>query len=353
MTLRRTVAALLTLGALAASAAPAQAQGYAHRARAVIRERIESAGAVWYQQGREEQTDRQTRNLKLGASGELSVANISGDIVVTRAAGGDASIEIIKTARARTADDAREMLGLVQVTVTERNGRAEVKTISPQGDEMRRNNRRNVNVSVAYVISAPPGTRLTIGSVSGGIKVADIKGDLTAYTIGGAVRIANAGRIASARSVSGDVEIIDTQVDGVVEAQSISGNVVLRSVTARRMDLGSISGSVVVHDVHCERVEAHTISGSVDFAGSLARNGRYEFKSHSGDVRVAVAGNTGFELEAGSFSGSVRSDFPITLQGNNLTGGHGGRRAIHGVFGDGSAVLNATTFSGSIVISKR
>ncbi len=353
MTLRQTVPALLTLAALAASAAPAQAQAFPERVRTVVREHVEVARAVWYQQGREEQTERQTKTLKLGANGELSVANISGDIVVTRAAGGDATVEIIKTARARTADDARELLGLVQVTVTERNGRAEVKAVYPQRDEMRRNNRRNVNVSVAYTISAPAGTRLTIGSVSGGIKVADIKGDLTATTISGAVRIATAGRIASARSVSGDVEIIDTQIDGAVEAQSISGNVVLRNVTARRVDLGSVSGGVVVHDVQCERVDAHTISGSVDFAGSLVKNGRYELTSHSGDVRIAVAGNTGFELEANSFSGSVRSDLPVTLQGNDLAGGRGRRRAMRGVFGDGSAVLDVTTFSGSIVISKR
>lgn len=348
-----TVSTLLTLTALAAPA-PAAAQALPERIRTVVHERMAAPRTVWYQQGREEQTERQTRTLKLGATGELSLSNISGDIVVTRASGGDATLEIVKTARARTAEDAKELLGLVQVSIMERAGRAEVKTVYPQGDEMRRNNRRNVNVSVAYTVSAPAGTRMTIASISGNIKVSDIKGDLTANAISGSVRIANAGRIASTRSVSGDVEITDTQIDGAVEAQSISGSVTLRNVTARRVDLGSISGGVVLHDVQCERVEAHTISGSVDFAGSLARNGRYELNSHSGEVRVAIGGNTGFELQAESFSGSVRSDLPVTLQGGDTMGGRGrGRRALRGVYGDGSAVLDLTTFSGSIVISKR
>ena len=48
------------------------------------------------------------------------------------------------------------MLGLVQVDITERDGRAEVKTATRASDEMRRNNRRNVNVSVAFTIAAPP-----------------------------------------------------------------------------------------------------------------------------------------------------------------------------------------------------
>jgi DUF4097 and DUF4098 domain-containing protein YvlB len=216
---------------------------------------------------------------------------------------------------------------------------------------MRRNNRRNMNVSVAYTIAAPAGTRLTINSISGSIRVTDIKGDLTLNTISGGVRIANGGRIATAKSVSGDVEITDTQIDGALEAQSISGSVMLRKVSARRVDLGSVSGSVVIQDVQSERVAAHSISGNVEFGGALAKNGRYELTSHSGNVRISVSGGTGFELEADSFSGSVRSDLAMTLAGNDRIEGR--RRALRGVYGDGSAVLNVTTFSGSIVISKR
>lgn len=352
MTLRQIVSTLLTLAALAAPARSVDAQPFPERVRTVTRERV-TARAVWYQQGREEQSERQTKTVKLGANGELSIGNISGDITVTRASGNDATLDIVKTARARTADEAKEQLGLVQVSIVERNGRAEVKTVYPQGDEMRRNNRRNVNVSVSYTVSAPAGTRLTLASISGSIKVTDIKGDLTANSISGAVRIANAGRIAKTQSVSGDVEITDTQIDGAVEAQSISGSVVMRNVTARTVDLGSISGGLVVHDVQCERIEAHTISGSVDFAGSLAKNGRYELNSHSGEIRLALGGNTGFELQAESFSGSVRSDLPVTLQGDRGEGRGPRRRALRGVYGDGSAILDLTTFSGSIVISKR
>jgi DUF4097 and DUF4098 domain-containing protein YvlB len=353
-----TLLTLLTLTALAVSAQPAFAQPVSGRGRDTIRGGLErareaqSARSGSYQRGREEQTDRQTRTLKLGAEGELSVSNISGDIVVTRAGGSDATIEIVKTARARTTAEARELLGLVQVAVTERGGRAEVKTVYPREDETRRSNRRNIDVSVAYSIAAPAGTRLTIASVSGSIRVADIKGDLTLNSVSGAVRVANAGRIASAKSVSGDVEITDTRIDGGVEAQSVSGSVVLRKVTARRVELGSVSGTVVIEDVQSERVEAHSVSGNVEFGGELAKQGRYELTSHSGDVRVAVSGGTGFELEADSFSGSVRSDLPITTHGSG-PGGPGRRRALRGVHGDGSAVLDVTTFSGSIVISKR
>ena len=46
------------------------------------------------------------------------------------------------------------------------------------------------------------------------------------------------------------------------------------------------------------------------FSGALARNGRYELKSFSGEVRVILAGNTGFEVDANSFSGDVAARPP-------------------------------------------
>lgn len=349
--MQKTVLSLLTIAAIAAPSAPAAAQTM-ERVRTIVHTEIARARAGLYRQGRdrEEQTERLTKVVKIGATGELAVGNIAGDIIVTRGNGSEASIDIVKTARGRTVDDARDMLRLVTIDVTERNGRAEVQTRYPD-DRERRNNRRNINVSVAYTIVAPPGTRLTIGSISGSIKVTDIKGDLALNSISGTVRIANAGRIASAKSISGGVEIVDTQIDGGVNAESISGAITLRRVRAQRMELGVISGNVVLEDVQCDRVKAHSISGDVEFTGTLARNGRYELTSHSGEVRIRVSGGTGFELDANSFSGSVRSDLPLTLRGGDA-GERGRRRALRGVYGDGSAVLDVTTFSGSIVISK-
>ncbi len=56
------------------------------------------------------------------------------------------------------------------------------------------------------------------------------------------------------------------------------------------------------------------MSGNIEFDAPLTKGGRYEFTSHSGNVRIVLSGNTGFELDADTFSGSVRSDVPVTLR---------------------------------------
>ena len=304
---------------------------------------------------REENTERTTRTLKLGANGVLTLGNIAGDVVVTRANGQDTTVEIVKTARGRDANDVRELLQLVQVEVTERAGRADVRTRYPSGEEARRNNRRNVNVSVAYNVTAPAGTRISVESISGSIKVTDIKGDVSASTVSGDVRISGTGRINAAKTISGTVEIADAEIDGALESSSVSGDVIMRRVTARRLDASSVSGNIKFDDLHCDRVSAKTVSGNVAFAGTLARNGRYDLGSFSGEVRLYLSGGTGFEIDANSSSGDVRSDFDIVTRGTTRSNTGRGRRnnVLSGTFGDGSAVLDLTTFSGSIIISKR
>jgi hypothetical protein len=346
------VAAVVTVPLLPGTA---NAQVYPERMAITLKARAIVEAARAYQRrsredNREEQTERTTKVIRLGTDGILALGNIAGDITVTRGGGSDATIEIVKTARGRTVEDAKELLALVPVDVTERNGRAEVKTRYPSGEEQRRNNRRNINVSVAYTVSAPAGTRVSIDSISGNVRVTDIKGDINANSISGDVRISGAGRIGTAKSISGTIEISDTQADGAVAGSSVSGDVLFRRVTARRMDGGSVSGNIKLEDVQCERVSGQTTSGSVWFSGTLARSGRYELKSFSGEVRLVLTGNTGFEVDANSFSGVVNaSDFAITTRGTPSRN----RRTLSGTYGDGAAVLDLTTFSGSIVISKR
>ena len=340
------------LGLLAAL--PASAQVYPERIPSAARLRPEPqrdrARQNRDQNGREEQTERTTRTVRIGTGGELDLANISGDVNISRGSGQDATIEIVKTARAQSADDARTMLGLVQIEVTERGGRAEVRTRYPNGDEMRGGNRRNINVSVTYTVTAPSEARITARSISGNVTARDMRGELTLESVSGNVIITNGGRVAGAKSISGNVEITGAEVDGSLDASSVSGTVTARRIKARQLSLNTVSGNLAVEDVDSGRVELQAVSGNVDLIGALARGGRYTVSSHSGEIKVILSGNTGFELDATTFSGSIRSDLPLT---GGSSDNRRRQREVRGVYGDGSAVLDLTTFSGSVVISKR
>ena len=302
--------------------------------------------------GNVQEVERITRTLRIGDRGELHLSNISGDIAISRGSGSDAQVEIVKTARGQTNDDARALLKLVQVEVVERAGRAEVTAHYPRGDEMRRGNRRNVNVSVSYNVTVPAGTRVRANSISGSVSAKDVTGDLVLKSISGTVRLANAAGVCAAESISSNVEVIDSTFDGSVSASSASGTILMKRVKARRIAANSISGNVHLEGVEAGGVEGKSVSGNVQLSGPIGKSARYELGSHSGNLNVTVSGGMGFEVQATSFSGGVRSDFQFTSSNAESSRGRF-PRTVRGVVGDGSAVLELSTFSGNIVINKQ
>lgn len=348
-----------------AVAAPAAAQARmpaepaapdAVRAR-MARERAAVAGAareaLQRQRGRggPVQTETTTHTARLGASPDIDVAHIAGDIVITRGGGNETTVEVTKTARAGSDQDARKLLELARVDIIERGQRLQIRTRVPDGDQGRRSGRGNLLVRIA--VSTPAATRVKAHSLSGSVTVENIDGEVVAESLSGHVKIVNAGRVVAAKSMSGGVEIANASSDRPLQVSSVSGSVVLRRVKADHIDAGSVSGEIVLEDVISQRLKAQTVSGPVQFSGAVPAGARLQLGSHSGSLRVAIGGGAGFEVEATSFSGEVKSDFPITLQPGIQQAGRHGPHALRGVHGGGGAFLQLTTFSGGIAILKR
>jgi DUF4097 and DUF4098 domain-containing protein YvlB len=265
------------------------------------------------------------------------------------------SVEAVK----RTRGDRGE-LARVDIIVEERAGRVEVRAEHDR-DRMDRN-RRGDGVSVDFTMTVPASATLDVHSVSGAVKVSGVRGTVRAESVSGNVTTVDTPKLEQAKSVSGDVSLTGAGSEGDLSAASVSGTVTAKGLKARGLDLGSVSGDVLLTDVTCERLGVKSISGNVEYSGSIVRSGRYEINSHSGTVRLTLANPVGFELNANSFSGSIRSDLPLIIGGNasQRDDDRGRRRdsgdrrhSMRATYGDGSATLTIRTFSGNIIIAKR
>jgi hypothetical protein len=287
------------------------------------------------------QTEKIAKSFKVGAAGTLDIANVSGDITITEGGGDTITVDAVKRFHGSEAD-AKDQFTRATVSMAERAGRVEIRTTYTG---------RNVRVSVGYTVVAPAGTTVISRSVSGDIRVTGIRGDVHAESVSGDIVATNTPAASLLKTVSGDVTATGLASQDELRAGSISGNVVVRGAKLRSINADSISGDINLADVTAEQVTCGSISGEIDFAGPLSKSGRYEMKSQSGNVRLTLAGTTGFELDAQTFSGNVRSDLPVTLKAGEPAGGH--RKGIRGVNGDGSAQLLLKSFSGDITIAKK
>jgi hypothetical protein len=305
-----------------------------------------------HRDSRQEATDRQVHKLAIGRNGVLDLANISGDVVMQSGGGDEAVVEVTLRGYGDTLEAAKEQLDLIVVDVTKGASRAEVRVRYKEHD---RRGRRNYSASADYRVTAPPDTRVTVHSVSGDVQASRMKGELSIETVSGDVTIDSSTRVSTAKTVSGDVNLTGIASDGSLTASSVSGDVSARGLKASRLELSTVSGTVELHDVACDAAEIQSMSGDVQYVGAIGRQGRYELQSHSGNIIFAPGSGVGFDVEATSFSGEVRSDLELKLRASDPDemGRRGNRRrSLRGTYGDGSAVVELTTFSGDIIIRK-
>jgi DUF4097 and DUF4098 domain-containing protein YvlB len=302
-----------------------------------------------------EQIDKVSQTFKVGDGSGIDVSHLSGDIRVTGTTGSEIRIEATKRVRHRDPEEAKRLLDALRVDINNFNGRVEVRTIYPRRGSFG----NNISASVDYVISVPVSATVALKSISGSISVTNVKGEVRAETVSGDVNVTATPNLVIAKTISGDVTARDIGTQSTLVLSTISGTVLGTGLRVRALEAGSVSGDVRLVGSEIERLEAKSVSGNIEFDAPLAKGGRYEFTSHSGDVRITLSGSTGFELDADTFAGSVRSDVPVTLRSmgreeqNTAGGRRGSSRAIRGSYGDASAFLSIRSHSGSVVIAKK
>ncbi len=299
-----------------------------------------------------EQTERFAQSYKVGANGALDLENLSGDVRVTAGRSNDIQVEAIKRVRHRDPDEARRLLAQLRIDATQVGNRVEVRTVYPRASG------RNLSASVDYVITVPADAAVAVKAISGDVSVANVRGEVRAESISGSVDVSATPNLALAKTVSGDVTARGITTGSALTLGTVSGSVIASALETRALEASTVSGNVQLTNVRAERVQAKSVSGDIEYDSRLVRGGRYEFNSHSGNVRLMLSEVTGFELDASSFSGSIRSDFPVTIRStpdspSNDRRRGGMNRAIRGTFGDASAILAIRSFSGNVVIAKK
>lgn len=196
-----------------------------------------------------------------------------------------------------------------------------------------------------FEVTVPIGVRVSARSTSGDIAISGTKGAVEARTQNGDLGVSDVGETVDLNTYSGDITA--RGITGNVEISTLNGEVMLSDVKGD-VDVTSVSGDIDLRNVIARYVRAKSTSGDVTFDGTIDNTGRYELGSHSGSVYFTIPQGTGALLTVATYSGSIESDFPITLKPGEH--GIGSSKRFTFEIGKGDARVSAESFSGDITI---
>lgn len=278
----------------------------------------------------------------LARDGKVFLNNLSGNIIIKSWGEARVKIDALKVSKAKTEDQARKNAAEVTIEVTKEGSTLRIVTKYPKDKKFWGDN--SLNVSVHYTLTVPDKASLEVKSVSGDVDIEAIGGEAQLNCVSGDVTITNVAGV-DVNLVSGDLVIENAMGDA--KLVTVSGNIHATRIRGS-VNASSVSGAIDLEDVsEANRVEGKNVSGNITYSGDVRPQGRYEFNSHSGNVRMVIPGSAAFEFEANSFSGVIDTDFALTVTGKISP------KEVRGTVGDGGATIRLRTFSGNIDLVKK
>jgi DUF4097 and DUF4098 domain-containing protein YvlB len=292
-----------------------------------------------------EATEPFSRAFPVTKGTTLMLSNIAGNIQITPGAADKIEVEAIKHAWGPNPEQAKQRLPDALIESYATGNRVEVRV--EHGE--RRDGR---SIEVEFNVKVPADATIDLRTVSGDIRVTNVKGEVRVQGISGNLSLEGTARLAAVKTVSGGITINNAGADGPLSLSTVNGDLLIQTLNTRALDVNTVNGDVKISGWSGDRAMIRTLDGDLDLQTSLVKGGRYEIESHSGSINLSLPEQPGFELEANTFNGRIRIDFPIKSEGP-IRDGDRGPRAVRGTYGDGSSSLRLQTFNGNLTVTRR
>lgn len=292
-----------------------------------------------------ESTEPYTKAFPVGRNATLMISNISGNIQVSPGTADRIEVEALKHAWGQNAEQAKQRLADALIEPYAAGNRVELRV--ENGD--RRDAR---GLDIEFNVKVPADTAVDVRTASGDVRITNVKGEVRVQSASGNLHLEGTARLASVKTVSGHATLINTGSDVQLVISTVNGDVQVQTLAARAIDINSVNGDVRVAAWTGDRAYIRTLEGDLELQTTLTKGGRYEIESHSGNINLSLAEQPGFDLEAHTFNGRMRIDFPIKSEGP-IRDSDRGPRSVRGTYGDAGSSLRLQTFNGNLTVTRR
>jgi hypothetical protein len=192
------------------------------------------------------------------------------------------------------------------------------------------------------VLKVPAGSRIEIEGVATDIDARSVA-SLKVHTVSGDATVSEVKGGMDLKTVSGDI-LVGGSGPGGSRIKSASGDMKL-DLSARELQLSTVSGNLDVTLGEFDQLDASAVSGNLKVSGALAREGRVELATVSGDCNVQLRGTVDARIvistgPGGSISNKLNAAKP---EKHAVSGEH-----LETTLGAGSGSVNLSTVTGTV-----
>lgn len=208
-------------------------------------------------------------------------------------------------------------------------------------------------------LDVPRGASLHLQTRDANVSVSGVA-SVSVVTQGGAVNVQRVTRVVDVRSIGGNISVQDSKA--AIRLHSIGGSIdahgLAPSAVGDICEAGSVGGDIALAQISHGQVKVFTVSGAMSFSSSLAPGGHYSFHAIGGNLSLSLPADSSFRLNANlGRGGEVDSDFrlrslsaeqsdPLKRRGSNF-------QHIDAIYGRGNALINLSSFGGSVQLRKK
>ena len=227
-----------------------------------------------------------TRTYTIASGGRLEVVNINGTINAAPGDGPQVVIRAERIAKARTDEDAQEILKKIEIVETASADKVRVETKVPKMSWGRSRH------EVRYWVKVPKGLAVNFETVNGGVRLENLDGEIVASTTNGGVRGKGLRGPVKADTTNGGVEIEMAAVTGDIDLETTNGGIQLRLPRDAKANLEArcVNGGIGVDEGGWTSLQ-ETEKSRRHFRGTLNGGGpRVAVETTNGGVRIAATG---------------------------------------------------------------
>jgi len=262
-------------------------------------------------------------------SGSVEVSNVSGTVTVT---GWDRN-EVEVTGELGDGTERLEFTSQDKVT--------RIKVVLPS---------KSYNVDdTDLIIHVPAGSRLSVNTVSADINAQGVTGAQRLQSVSADIHTVAGSEDVECRTVSGDVTVDGSGTKGLLSITTVSGDATALKV-AGEVNANTVSGNLVMGLGETNRSRLRSTSGDLTLAMRLAADGKLDAESISGDVRLNLVGGVDSEFDVSSLSGEIRNCFgpkPVSVSE------YGPGKELRFREGQGMARVRIKTLNGDVTICRK